>query len=82
LLYLNHDISICYLIHSVLNDESEEKFYSMHSSPWGTGQHDILPPLEEPQLPADMIGIKKPSLLTQGFGNVQKFNTAGTWSQN
>ncbi|XP_020894955.1 autophagy-related protein 2 homolog A, partial [Exaiptasia diaphana] len=58
---------------SVLGEDSDEQFYSMPSNQWN---HDILPPLEEPPLPADMI--KKASLLTQGFGNIPKFNTSGS----
>jgi hypothetical protein len=50
----------------------------MPSSQWSSGQ-DVLPPLEEPQLPVDMMGTKRPpgSVLTQGFGNISQFNATG-----
>lgn len=41
---------------SVLSDDGEEKFYSMASAPRSA---DVLPPLEEPSLPADMLPVRK-----------------------
>ena len=38
---------------SILGEGEEETFYSMSSA------HDLLPPLEEPVLPADMLGINR-----------------------
>ena len=41
---------------SILGEEEEETFYSMSSN------HELLPPLEEPELPMDMLKInRKPS---------------------
>ncbi|XP_032229224.2 autophagy-related protein 2 homolog B isoform X2 [Nematostella vectensis] len=62
---------------SVLDDE-EEKFYSMPSAGCQWAQ-DILPPLEEPQLPEDMLGFKKPSgsYISQGLGTLPKLGPSG-----
>ena len=38
---------------SIVGEGEEETFYSMSSV------HDVLPPLEEPVLPADMLGINR-----------------------
>ena len=37
---------------SILGEEGEDTFYSMSSN------HDVLPPLEEPVLPADMLPVE------------------------
>ena len=44
---------------SILGEGEEETFYSMSSV------HDVLPPLEEPVLPADMMGINQSGNLLQ-----------------
>ena len=44
---------------SILGEEGEETFYSMSPN------HDVLPPLEEPVLPADMFVVKSSGNLLQ-----------------
>ncbi|KAJ7384666.1 Autophagy- protein 2 [Desmophyllum pertusum] len=44
---------------SILGEEGEETFYSMSSN------HDVLPPLGEPVLPADMLAVKSSGSLLQ-----------------
>lgn len=53
---------------SILGEEEEETFYSMSSN------HDVLPPLEEPVLPADMFGVKSSGNLLQS----PEFTALGT----
>ncbi|XP_020613758.1 autophagy-related protein 2 homolog A-like [Orbicella faveolata] len=64
---LSHDSSgVDY--YSILGEEGEETFYSMSPS------HDVLPPLEEPVLPADMFVVKSPGNLLQS----PEFSALGT----
>lgn len=53
---------------SILGEEGEETFYSMSSN------HDLLPPLEEPVLPADMLTVKPSGNLLQS----PEFSPLGT----
>ena len=64
---------------SILSDDGEDKFYSMASAPHSA---DLLPPLEEPPIPADMLAMRKgntgaisPPVLSaiQGFGYDARF---------
>lgn len=64
---LSHDSSgVDY--YSILGEEGEETFYSVSPS------HDVLPPLEEPVLPADMFVVKSPGNLLQS----PEFSALGT----
>lgn len=53
---------------SILGEEGEETFFSMSSN------HDLLPPLEEPVLPADMFALKSSGNLLQS----PEFSALGT----
>lgn len=53
---------------SILGEEGEDTFYSMSSN------HDVLPPLEEPVLPADMLPVKSSGSLLHSA----EFSSLGT----
>ena len=55
---------------SILGEEGEETFYSMSAN------QDVLPPLEEPVLPADMLGINR--LSSGNLLQSPEFSSLGT----